>query len=139
LKDQHGEEHRLSDFRGMKVLLSFHPLAWTPVCTKQMQSLEENRNQFDELNTVPLGLSVDSFQSKKAWAENIGVNDTLLLADFWPHGEFAQTMGLFMPDKGISQRANVIIDGEGKVIFIKVYPIKELPDINEIIDFIKIK
>ncbi|WP_232461986.1 redoxin domain-containing protein [Thermococcus siculi] len=29
LKDQNGEEFRLSDFKGEKVLLPFHPLAWT--------------------------------------------------------------------------------------------------------------
>jgi peroxiredoxin len=27
---------------GGKILLSFHPLAWTPVCSQQMQSLEVN-------------------------------------------------------------------------------------------------
>ena len=42
-----------------KNLLSFHPLAWTEVCAKQMQSLEANFEAFQSLNTVPLGLSVD--------------------------------------------------------------------------------
>lgn len=39
LKDQKGEVFKLSDFRGKKVLLSFHPLAWTDICAKQMQSM----------------------------------------------------------------------------------------------------
>jgi peroxiredoxin len=29
LRDQAGKEFKLSDFRGKKVLLSFHPAAWT--------------------------------------------------------------------------------------------------------------
>ena len=29
LKDHHGQDFALSDFSGKKVLLSFHPLAWT--------------------------------------------------------------------------------------------------------------
>ena len=29
LKDQHGKDFTLSDFAGKKLLLSFHPLAWT--------------------------------------------------------------------------------------------------------------
>ncbi len=41
LKDQDGKEIHLSDFSGRKVLLSFHPLAWTPVCAQQMKSLEK--------------------------------------------------------------------------------------------------
>jgi peroxiredoxin len=53
LKDQNGEDFRLSDFRGKKVLLSFHPLAWTGICEKQMKALEENHERFEDLNVVP--------------------------------------------------------------------------------------
>jgi peroxiredoxin len=137
LKDQDGNEVSLSKFKGKKVLLSFHPLAWTGVCTKQMQSLEANKETFDSLNTVALGMSVDTVPTKKAWAENMEVENTRLLSDFWPHGEVAQKYGLFIDDKGISNRANVIIDENQKVVFVKVYDIPQLPDINEIIDFIK--
>ena len=38
LKDNHDKEIRLSDYRGKKVLLSWHPLAWTSVCTDQMRA-----------------------------------------------------------------------------------------------------
>ena len=43
LKDQNGQDFHLSEYRGEKVLLSFHPLAWTSVCAKQMQALEKNK------------------------------------------------------------------------------------------------
>ncbi|WP_367884294.1 redoxin domain-containing protein [Thermococcus sp. JCM 11816] len=73
LKDQDGKEFRLSDFRGKRVLLSFHPLAWTGICEKQMKALEENYERFEELNVVPVGISVDPpVPSKKAWAEHMG-------------------------------------------------------------------
>jgi peroxiredoxin len=137
LKDQDGNEVSLSQFIGKRVLLSFHPLAWTGVCTKQMQSLEANKETFDSLNTVALGMSVDTVPSKKAWAESMGVENTKLLSDFWPHGEVAKEYGLFLEDRGISTRANVIIDEKQKVVFVKEYDIPQLPDINEIIDFIK--
>ncbi len=39
LKNQDNREVRLSNLQGKKVLLSFHPLAWTPVCTDQMGPL----------------------------------------------------------------------------------------------------
>jgi peroxiredoxin len=137
LKDQDGNEVSLSQFTGKRVLLSLHPLAWTGVCTQQMQSLEENKKTFDSLNTVALGLSVDSVPCKKAWAESMGVADTRLLSDFWPHGGVASSLGLFLEDRGISNRANVIVDENQNVVFVKVYDIPQLPDINEIIDFIK--
>ena len=137
LKDQDGSEVSLAQFPKKRVLLSFHPLAWTGVCTKQMLSLEENFKTLESLDTVALGLSVDSVPCKKAWAENIGVKKTRLLSDFWPHGEVAQRYGLFLADRGISNRANVIIDKDRKVVFVKVYDIPQLPDIKEIIDFIR--
>jgi peroxiredoxin len=137
LLDQNGKEFRLSKFGGKRVLLSFHPRAWTSVCSQQMKSLEENQKAFDSLNTVAVGVSVDTVPSKKAWAESLGIKNTRLLSDFWPHGKVARAYGLFRKDDGISERANVIIDEKGTVAFIKVYPIGKLPDIEEILDVLK--
>ena len=137
LQDQFGQNFVLSKMKGRRVVLSFHPLAWTPVCTRQMQALEKNRKVFDKFNTIAVGLSVDSSPSKAAWAKAIEVQHTKLLADFWPHGNVAKSLGLFREQDGISQRANVILDEKGKVCFVKVYPISKLPDIDEIIAFLK--
>jgi peroxiredoxin len=137
LKDQNDKEFKLSEHKGKRVLLSFHPMAWTDVCAKQMQSLEANKETFDSLNTVAVGLSVDSAPSKKAWADTLGIKNTSLLADFWPHGGVAKLFGLFRERSGIAERSNVLVDEKGKIVFVKIYPISELPDINEIIDFIK--
>ncbi len=133
LSDQDDKDVKLSDFKGKKVVLSFHPLAWTSVCAEQMKSLEKNLDRFKELNTVALGISVDTVPSKKAWAEHLGIKETRLLSDFWPHGMVAQLYGIFREDDGISERANIVVDEKGKVIFVKVYPIGQLPDIEEII------
>ena len=137
IQDQKGKNFRLSDFKGKKVLLSFHPLAWTAVCAKQMQSLEEHKDRFEELNTVAVGISVDSVPCKEAWAKSLEIKDTRLLADFWPHGEVAGKYGILREKNGFSERANIIVDETGKIIFFKVYEIRTLPDINEIIDFLK--
>ncbi|MBP8626224.1 MAG: redoxin domain-containing protein [Syntrophorhabdaceae bacterium] len=133
LKDHTDQLFRGRDFQGKKILLSFHPLAWTPVCRDQMLSLEKNLDRFQSLNSVAVGVSIDSVFSKKAWAEAIGIKKTRLLSDFWPHGGLALRLGLFRYKDGFSERANVIINEMGQVKFIKVYPIPELPDIEEII------
>jgi peroxiredoxin len=137
LRDQSGKEFKLSDFKGKRVLLSFHPLAWTHVCSLQMQSLEENKNIFESLNTVAVGLSVDTVPSKKAWAKELGITSTPLLADFWPHGAVAKLYGIFRDKEGSSERANIIVDEAGKIVFFKIYEISQLPDIQEIISFLK--
>jgi len=137
LKDQDGHEFRLSDLTGKRVLLSFHPLAWTGVCAKQMQSLEDNAKIFESLNIVPVGISVDSVPTKKAWALDLGIKTVKLLSDFWPHGDVVRRYGLFREKDGISERANIIVDEKGKVMFSKVYELSELPDIQEIIEVLK--
>ena len=137
LRDHHNREFKLSDFAGRRVLLSFHPLAWTRVCAEQMKALESHKNVFDELRTMAVGLSVDSFPSKHAWAKEIGVKETRLLCDFWPHGAVAHALGLFREEDGFSERANLIVDEGGRVAFIRIYDIPQVPDFEEIIAFLK--
>jgi len=133
LKDNRGNDFNLSDHQGKKVLLSFHPLAWTPVCADQMRSLEENFERFEQLNAVAVGISVDSVPCKNAWAKELEISKTPLLSDFWPHGALARQLGVFREGDGFSERANIVLDQEHRVVFAKVYPIKELPDIEEIL------
>ncbi|CVK20750.1 MULTISPECIES: peroxiredoxin [Sporomusa] len=137
LKDNRGEEIRLTDYKGKKVLLSWHPLAWTSVCAEQMKALEANLAEFESNNTVPLGLSIDSYPCKNAWAKELGIATVKLLADFWPHGEIAQKYGLFRQQEGFSERANVLVGEDGKVLWVKIYPIPELPDIAEVLEQVK--
>ncbi len=133
LKDQNGKDFRLREQAGKRVLLSFHPLAWTSVCAEQMKSLEANKKTFESLNTVAVGISVDSVPCKKAWADSIGIVDTAILADFWPHGGVALLYGLFRDKEGFAERANVLVDEHGKVAFVRVYELRQLPPIDEIV------
>ena len=137
LKDQNDKTFDLFENMGKRTLLSFHPLAWTAFCAGQMKSLEDNSDVFSSLNTVAVGISVDSVPCKKAWAEKLGISKTPLLCDFWPHGMVAQQYGLFRHANGFSERANVIVDEKPKVVFVKVYPVHSIPDIQEVIAFIK--
>ena len=137
LKDNRGQDICLSDFKGKRVLLSWHPLAWTKICADQMKALETNLAEFEKQNTIPLGLSIDSYPSKNAWAKELQIANVKLLADFWPHGKVAQDYGLFREQEGVSERANVLIDETGKVIWVKIYPIHELPDMDEVLKELK--
>jgi peroxiredoxin len=137
LKNQKDVALNTTEFAGKKILLSFHPLAWTPVCTQQMQSLENNYQVFKNLNTVPLGISVDAVPCKKAWADSLGIANLDLLADFWPHGGLASRLGIFIEHFGFSERANIILDEQRAAIFVKVYPMKQLPDVQELVSFLK--
>lgn len=133
VKDNKNQNISLSAYRGKKVLLSWHPLAWTPVCTDQMRALETNWQNFQNLNTIPLGFSVDPQPSKEIWAKALLLENLSLPSDFWPHGKVAKDYGIFNETKGVSERANIIIDENGKIKWVKVYPSGQLPDINEVL------
>lgn len=126
----------LSNFKGKKILMSWHPLAWTPVCTDQMRALEMNWARFQQFNTIPLGFSVDPPPCKKTWATALAIDKVRLPSDFWPHGKVAQDYGIFDDKEGISVRANIIIDENGIIKWVKVYPSGQLPDIEEILKFL---
>lgn len=137
LKDQDGNPVTLSNFRGKKVVLSFHPLAWTNVCQQQMESLEQNYKKLADMNAIALGISIDTVPTKNAWAKSMGIKKTRLLSDFWPHGEVSQKYGLFLEPEGFAQRANVVVNEQGKVIFAKEYKLDTAPDMDEVLAIVE--
>jgi peroxiredoxin len=132
LPDQDSKEFTLNALRGQRVLLSFHPLAATGVCTEQMKALEADFDALAALNTVPVGISADPVPSKKLWADNMGLKKLRMVSDFWPHGAVIKQYGLFREKEGFSERANVLVDENGKIMWVKVYDIGTLPDIAEV-------
>jgi alkyl hydroperoxide reductase subunit AhpC len=57
-----------------------------------------------------------------------------LLADFHPKGDVAKKFGLYLEDKGITNRATVIIDKEGIVRYVKVYDIPQQRENAELVE-----
>jgi peroxiredoxin len=137
LKDQNDATFSLYENTGKRTLLSFHPLAWTEFCAAQMRSLEDKLDVFASLSTVAVGISVDSKPCKREWAKTINITHTRLLCDFWPHGKVAQSYGIFRDDNGFSERANIIVDEQQKVVWVKIYPVHSVPDIEEVIGVLK--
>lgn len=135
LKDQNKEEVDLAKLKGKKVILSWHPLAFTSVCTDQMRSLERNYDRIQEKGeTVVIGLSIDPFPAKQKWADILCIENVKIASDFFPYGQVTKDYGLFNEENGASKRANVIIDEDGNVKWVKVYEPSELPDIDEVIE-----
>lgn len=60
LPDQDGTAHRLSDYRGKKVILYFYPRDNTPGCTKQACGYSALVPELAAKNAVVLGVSKDS-------------------------------------------------------------------------------
>ena len=132
LKDQYDKEVKVSDFRGKKsVVLMFYPLDWSPTCTQEHVCFVNDMKKFESLDAEVLGISVDSTWSHKAYAEKMGIKYSLL-ADFQPRGAVAEKYGVYLPDKGITGRAIVIVSKDGKVAWMKNYDIPVVPDVSEV-------
>ncbi|MGM0421336.1 MAG: redoxin domain-containing protein [Bacillota bacterium] len=133
LLDQDGKDVAISDFDQSFKLLSFHPLAWTGVCTGQVQDLENNYEKFREMNIIPFEISVDPVPTKKAWAEHLGLEELTLLSDFYPLGFAARMLNIFLKTEGISGRANILMDQLGEIVWSREYEISQKPDVNEVL------
>ena len=59
------------DFRGHWVILFSHPMDFTPVCTTEFLSFQSMINDFQELDTAIIGLSVGAISSHLAWFRSI--------------------------------------------------------------------
>ena len=138
LQDQFGVEVKSEDLKGKKYLLSFHPLAWTPVCTRQMMDLDDMYDQFMAKGIIPFGVSVDHVYTKKVWGVGMAIKKLQMLADFWPHGELARSLHCFIEKGGQSGRSNFLVGEEGNVIWFKRHEIPERPDFKAILEEISI-
>lgn len=111
-----GTTIELARLRGEPVVLYFYPRDETPGCTAEAQAFRDEQPAFEKLNARVIGVSLDSLESHKAFADNHGLNFPLV-AD--PGGEIAASYGVDT-SRGVAARVTFVIDAQGKIA--KVYP-----------------
>lgn len=117
-KDQSGNEIRLSDFKGKKVVLYFYPKDDTPGCTAQACNLRDNYQALINSGFVVLGVSGDDEKSHKKFAEKYDLPFPLI-AD--PDKKINETYGVWV-EKSMygrkymgTQRTSFVIDKSGTI------------------------
>ena len=78
LKDKNGNDVSLSDFFGKRIVLYFYPKDNTPGCTRQACAFAEAYQGFKEKNVEVIGISKDSVDSHRKFAERHGLPFILL-------------------------------------------------------------
>lgn len=125
VKNQDGDDVKLSDFLGQKVVLYFYPKDDTPGCTKEACGLRDNFSTFEKRGVKILGVSMDDEQSHQKFISKYELPFTLLtdadhaIADAYESYGEKQFMGKnYM---GVL-RKTFLIDEQGKIkrIFDKV-------------------
>lgn len=112
-RDQHGALVRLADFQGKSaVVLYFYPKDDTPGCTAQACSLRDGFSALQAAGAVILGVSADTTESHKAFAEKFHLPFSLL-AD--PDRRIIEAYGVKMPLLGMARRVTILIDRHGTI------------------------
>ncbi len=118
LRDGNGKLHRLSQYKGKKVVLYFYPRDGTPGCTLEAEDFNRDRKKIEAKGAVVLGVSPDNEVSHKRFSQELSL-DFPLLAD--PDGSVSAKYGAYgertlygRKFNGI-HRSTMIIDEEGKV------------------------
>jgi peroxiredoxin len=133
LPDQDGDEVKLSDFAGRKLVIAFYPLDFSPVCTDQLSLYQEVLGEIEEKGAALVGISVDSKYSHRAFRERLGLTMPLL-ADFNPKGEVSRAYGAWIEAAGHGNRSLVLIE-DGIVRWSHAAPSPaEIPGANLIFD-----
>lgn len=107
-----GTEVRLSELRGRYVVLYFYPKAFTSGCTLETQEFSKLWDDFERMGVIVLGISTDSPETQRRFAEKYGVRFKLLSDR---GGDVARLYGVLRPT-GSAERVTFIVDPEGKVV-----------------------
>lgn len=123
LKDQNRDEWNLREKLAESdkgVVLCFYPLAFTGVCGTEMECINSELARWHDTGYEVVGVSCDSFAANKAWADQLGLQQTLL-ADM--HRSVCKAYGLYWAELNIASRGTVVIekagDGSGRVKWVQ--------------------
>ena len=128
IKEVSGKEYMLSDLRGKIVMLQF-TASWCSVCRKEMPYIEEEVwQEKKDGDLVVIGIDRDEPpDTVRKFKEETGITYPLAL------DPGADIFGLFA-DKDAGVTRNVIIDREGKIIFLtRLFKMDEFNEMKEVI------
>jgi peroxiredoxin len=125
LPDTSRQPVSLRDYRGQPVVLVFYPAAFSPVCGDQLVLYNEILSLFETHGAQLLAISVDNSWCQKTFADQRQLGFPLL-SDFEPKGAVARLYGAYAEDRGVTERALFLIDGEGVIRWRHVSP----PNVN---------
>lgn len=120
LRDGNGDEWQLSAQRGKTVVLLFYPGDETPICTRQMCSLRNRWADYVATGAEVVGISTDSIESHKSFAEHHSL-PLRLLSDVGRKVADAYGARSLIPGK--VARSVFVIDAQGIIRHSDVRPL----------------
>lgn len=128
------------DLKGKWFVFFSHPADFTPVCTTEFVAFQKRYEEFRNMNTELIGMSVDQVFSHIKWVE--WIKEKLDVEIQFPivaaNDTIANKLGMLHPGKGTNTvRAVFIVDPEGKVRLVMYYPQEVGRNMDEIVRAVK--
>ena len=116
LADQTGKIRQLSDFKGKWLVLYFYPKNHTSGCTEEAKRFAENFAQFQKQNIAIIGVSLDSVESHKKFAQDLKLPFTLLSDS---NKTLSKELGVLQGFGAFSfaSRETFLIDPQGTIVY----------------------
>jgi len=118
LQDQDGKVHKLSEYRGKRVVLYFYPKDDTPGCTKEACAFRDDIGTFLKKGAVVLGVSKDSAASHQKFRAKYSLPFALLSDS---DAAVQKLYGVWQPKKFLGReflgtvRSTFLIDAKGRI------------------------
>lgn len=104
-----GREYTLGEFAGHLLVIAFYPGDDTPVCTKQLNSYNDDIEQFSGLDANIVGISAQDVASHEGFASKHGITFPLLADTSKATAGAYGTLGPL----GFPRRSVFIVDADG--------------------------
>jgi peroxiredoxin Q/BCP len=118
LPDETGKRHKLSDFRGRRVVLYFYPADDTTGCTKQACGFRDAYPEIEEKNAVVIGVSPDGAASHAKFKTKYNLPFVLLSdvdhAVMDKYGVWGEKVNYGIKSIGVI-RSHFVIDEKGRI------------------------
>jgi peroxiredoxin (alkyl hydroperoxide reductase subunit C) len=111
-------EYSLHAYRGKWLVIFFYPADFTFICPTEVVGFSKMAREFRQESAEILGVSVDSLESHRKWAEELGGVDFPLLSD--EEKRLSRGYGVLNEKEGVSSRATFIINPDGTVVYLVV-------------------
>jgi alkyl hydroperoxide reductase subunit AhpC len=108
-------EYSLSSFKGKWLILFFYPADFTFICPTEVTGFSNLTKEFATENAAVLGVSVDSIDSHRSWADELGGLNYPLLSD--EDKTLSRAYGVLEDKEGVSLRATFIINPAGVICY----------------------
>ena len=119
LPDQHGKVHNMGDYKDLWIIIYFYPKDLTPGCTTEACNFQEALPDFNSIDAVIFGISKDSVDKHKKFADKYNLQFSLLSDE---NSDVCEQFGVWQKKRlygkeymGI-MRTTFVVNPDGKIV-----------------------